>query len=415
MFISTVSANTSNISSEILTAKTAYLSDIDEFGSNWGNDTVSNNQNVVNDTLIEQVYDGSVLNLKLQIANDSLVISGTPVGTSENKNVIYFDAYTNSSKYELVTFSYEKNIENSNVYFDGYMHQNNKENGCLLKVYLRDNSVDTRNYILYEVFDYNSPIDSAFLNTLPEATEFGSWVTKEFQPSDSDEIEIPISPRASTNSFTSTISKTYTEGIIQQVHTISLTFICSYTNVLVGQDAIEGYTVKVTGKTVTAQDAPNYNSSTSSALHVDNAALRQSSIPNTAWYSTDIDGLATRSGLPIGTLSASLGISIGVLNIDVSIPSAFSNYGTVDINEGYKTYNNYSGHYIRSIKTQFSDNYKLTQIGHYFTVSSILRDFGNVRKSASTLRATWDIRIINASTYETWTYSYPHNVSVSIV
>ena len=416
MCIATVAAGTNSnahdTSADILTAKTAYLSNIDEYGSNWGNDTISQNQNVVSDTAIEQSVEGSTLNLKIRINGEDLIVSGTPIGTSENKNVVYFDAFTNSTKYTLVTFSYEKDIENSNVYFDGYMHQNGKENGCLLKVYLRDNTADTRSYVLYEVFDYTLPYDSAILNTLPEATEFGSWVTKEFKPSDSDEIKMPTSTRAKTSDFTIKISKTFTEGIIQQEHTISLTFICSYANVPVGQDAIEGYTLKVTGKTVNAPNAPNYNSSTSSALHVDNAALRQTSVPNTAWYSTDIDGSAQNNGG--GILSANLGIGLGVLSIDLSIPNAFNGHGTVDINDGYKTYDNYHDHYVRSIKTQFSNNYKLTQIGHYFNVSSVLRDFGNVQRGSSMLRAIWDIRIINASTHETWTYNYQHNSFISI-
>lgn len=257
------------------------------------------------------------------------------------------------------------------------------------------------------------PYNENILTDLPANSLLGAWCAKEFEPISSDEIDIPPLTRAATNTMTKTISKTFYDGSLQQTHTITLLFSCDYENVSVGSNGLQRYRVTVSGKTIKVPDAPNYNSSTTSYLHVDNVELRQTSIPYTAWISTTIAG-KVKSTAGAGSLSASLGVSLGALSISYSIPTSFTNKGTVNINSTYTAYENYNGNYTRNISTKMNNKFSLTQIDNYFHIDSTLRDYGNARRSAQSLKTNWVVKIINGGTLDSWSYTYGQNVNISI-
>lgn len=157
------------------------------------------------------------------------------------------------------------------------------------------------------------------------------------------------------------------------------------------------------------------NSSTASYLHVDGVRLCQSSIPNTAWKSTSIDGVVQDNSIISGELSASIGVSLGAIDISYSIPLSFTAAGDVDIDGTYDSYeNNVNGKFTRCVEIEMDSDFKLTQIGHYFQVVSVMRDYGNTTQTAKTLQAKWYVDIINLGTMETCSHTCTHNASVAI-
>ena len=157
------------------------------------------------------------------------------------------------------------------------------------------------------------------------------------------------------------------------------------------------------------------NSSTSSYLHINGVKLRQTSVPNTAWKSVQLDGSVHKNSIFSGGLSASLGFSWGLLGVSYSIPLNFDFETTLDIDENYSSFqNNINGQYLRSIETEMDSRHRLTEIGHYFAVDTVLRDYGNTTQSAKSLLATWDVEIINLGTMDYYSYTCVHNSSVSI-
>jgi len=60
---------------------------------------------------------------------------------------------------------------------------------------------------------------------------------------------------------------------------------------------IQYYTLKVWDKSMTHEVNTNYDSTTESWLHINALSLDQTSISNTAWKSTEIDGLVQNNGL----------------------------------------------------------------------------------------------------------------------
>lgn len=97
IFAAETNIPTPSTSSNSLIAKTAYLTNIDEYGSNWENATITNGAAIINDTILHQTSDTTTLHISTTILGDSITITGTPVGKSENGNVIYFEATNNSS------------------------------------------------------------------------------------------------------------------------------------------------------------------------------------------------------------------------------------------------------------------------------------------------------------------------------
>lgn len=202
-----------------------------------------------------------------------------------------------------------------------------------------------------------------------------------------------------------------------QTHTIKWRTNVDYSNIVVGQEATQYYRLTVTEKSMDYGEDTHLNSNTDSFLHVNGIVLRQTGIKNTAWKSTTIDGYSQQNH-GNANFSVSLSVAKGPLSASLTLPplSSFSNQGHIDINEVYTGYENgVNGEYFRSIKTTLNRALKLTVLNDYFEVISVLRDYGNEPiTSNQRLQATWDVEIINAGTYETFSYECPHNVYIKI-
>lgn len=394
-----------------LETKVAYLTDIDEYGEKWKNESITEGKYVKHNKELEIVTDEKQLDIKVAINGETVNIKGNACGKNENGNIIYFQGNIDSPKYEIIAFSYESDINNSNIYFDSM--QENAEH--VLKIYLKDVMSEKRDYIILECFEYVIQNEKQIINDLPENSLLGAWGAREFkaisQVSNTEDI---LETTAMTSSFTRIITKTFYEGVVKHTHKITLRFTADYMNIAVGGEANQIYRITVAGKSMSVPDAPNLNSSTQSYLHVGGVELRQTSVPYTAWSSTTIDGVVNKvsSG---GTLSAGIGVNLGALSLSYSVtPSSFTNKGTIDINKNFTTYENYGTNFTRCICTKMGSSFILTQKDHYFYIKSVLRDYGNATRSAQSAKNTWIIKIVNGSSLETSTYSYSQDVSIAI-
>lgn len=139
---------------------------------------------------------------------------------------------------------------------------------------------------------------------------------------------------------------------LEQTHKITLATDCIYSNIRVGQMTDIVYRIGITGKSMTCPDNPSLNSRIKSYLHVDAAALRQTTVPNVAFVSTSIDGKVQNNSWGGASLSASIGVGLGALGVSLSVPVSFSGSSTVNINNTYEGYvNGRNNKYTRSIKT----------------------------------------------------------------
>lgn len=396
-------------------AKAAIIDNVSENGSTIGDDLhVNTNTDMLDTTLEISVYPGNELKITTHTGDYNISVLGLPVAKSANKHAIYYRAVSNNSSFKVVNMEYVDNAE-TNMFFKDYKSKSNAKK--ILKLYLRDLTSDSRKYILLECFDYQIENFGQLISTLPQDTPMGAWAAKEFVPMSIsyEDNNVGIIPSLYTNNTVRTYSIKYNDLSLIQTHTITLATDCTYGNIPVGQTARIVYLIEITGKTLTCPGNPSLNSKTESYLHVDTLSLRQTTVPYVAFISTSIDGKVQNNSFFGPSLSASIGVSFGALGLSLSVPVSFSGSDTIDINSTYDSYvNGRNGRYVRSIKTTMSNNYKLTQIGHYFAVESTIGDFGNLVRKSTLHKATWDISIINAANMSTQSKIIHQNVNISI-
>jgi hypothetical protein len=415
--VSAASVYGDKINGQVIFAKTAYVENVNETGTNLNNDVVDGDKNTKSDTklTINIDHDNSMI-IMANINGNDVIFTGIPAGRSENSNVVFFAGKSSDPKYSVMNLSYEENISKSTVYFKNHKNKN-AQSATMLKLYLRVNDSSSRDYILLEAYDFNPMFDDQFIVNLPQNTLLGAWVATEFEPIDSyTGVDTDISTTMSDSDYNYyTETQTFWDLGETQTHTIKWWTYVSYSNVLVGQEATQRYRFQVYDKSMTHEVNSNLDSTSESWLHINALSLEQTSVPNTAWASTRIDGIVQDNGWS-GSLSASLGVSYGLLSISFE-PINFENVGYVDINNTFESYLNprpSDGKYTRSIWTTMDSDFKLTQEGHYFYVESVLQDYGNVVRPASTLYAKWHVEIINAGNFETVNYNTIHDVPISI-
>lgn len=398
-------------------AKTAHVKDINKNGTNLTNDRLAGDQNTIADTLlkINRTGDQSLI-VTANINGEDVAVSGTPIGRSENGKVVFYKGESAHPGYSVVYFAYEENLDAANMYFLSEKEQSDATG--VLKLYLKDEQSATRDYILLESFEFSPDYSDAFISGLTADNVLGAWAATQFEPISSSTGEVKgggMGPMAvsSTKNWYHTI--TFFDMGENSTHTIKWSTSVDYSDVKKGQEALQYYRITVTGKNMTFTVNTNMNSNTASYLHVNAIRLDQTSVPYTAWKSTSIDGSVQDNGWGGGTLSARIGVSYGVLGLAYSIPISFTAKGNVDINTTYNSYENANNNYTRSIETKIDSNYKLTQIGHYFEVASMLRDYGNATRSSQSLQAKWYVDIINASNMSVTPLYCDHNVSVAVV
>ena len=399
-------------------AKIAYVQGVNEEGTNLNGDVGNNaiTNEYVDFAVVEKEED--LINITTYIGNESVSISGTPIGRSESGKTVFFAPTISDIRYEVVNFAYISDTAVTSLYFENYKNSNYPTETSVLKLYIKDMESETLDYYFIEIFDITLDYQSEKIISLPVNPLLGAWAATQFQPVESEVVEIErgISPMALTSTKNWYCTQTFYDFGDYTTHTISWRTNADYADVPVGQEATQKYRLTVYAKSMNFPSNSDLNSSTSSFLHINSIKLRQTSVRNTAWSSTTFDGEVAATGSYGVTLYVGLGVNFGPLNVALDISSLFTDKTNIDINEYYNGYENgVNGNYTRSIKTTLGDSFRLTNIGHYYYVESVLRDYGNVTQDASTLKATWDVEIMNSSTFETCMHTCEHNVSVAIV
>ncbi len=391
-----------------LVAKTAILKDIDEYGSNWGSDASTNNACVVDDTVVSQSNNGDVITLNAYLNGQNVTITGTPLSKSENGNVTYFDGSVNNADYDVVLFSFEKEIQDSVVYFKGYMQENGKTDGNILKVYLKDNNSPTKDYIVLEVFDYELPFAESDIANLDVDAIPGAWVADEFEAVSMEKVDDPV-PYTDSKLYEQ-YRQTFYVGDYQQVHMIRLEYYTELSNLRVYGTSDDICRLTVDSKSITVASAPNLNSSTQSSLYVSAATLEQYSAPNTAWTHTKLDGWLYSTTGYLGSIS--VGLSYAGITVGADLAAIFNNHQTIDIDGNYIGYTQ-GGYddegnklYAKGIQTPLKSNMRLTNPGHYFEVTSTLKDYGNTPQGAELVKNEWQIKITSSITKVTNSYTF---------
>lgn len=395
------------------TAKTAHIKDVDKYGSNLLNDIADNNSNTANDTQFRIVQNSNSIHINGMVGNDDIEIYGEACATTENEKVIYFSSNCSSNNYEVVNLTYEMNISDSVVYFKGY-RSNNQDVKTVLKIYLKSNEkLSSNDYYIFEVFNFQLDNAQSIINSIRGNDEPIRWNTC-FLPISIKEEETYAPNAAYTTE--KTISETWNNMGQSEIHTITFSMNYDYTDVPRSGNASQKYTLKIVGKTARVVGASNYISSDKSNLHIRGLTLRSATIPNTAFYSTKIDGLVKKIGTIGGALSASIGFSKGPLSISLEIPSFFSYGGSVDINETYTSYeNNVNGEYVKAVEVAMDSNYMLKDINDKFMVENTIRDYGNISTNYGNLSTRWYIDIISYNNLGESSYSYPQSVAIKVL
>lgn len=406
-----------SMSETTYTSNIAYIENVNNTGTNIYDETIDGSSKTMPNTNSNiEILSDNTLKVTAIIGGTQVVFSGIPIGRTESGKTMFFDGTSSDPSYEVVAFSYVLDTSTTNMYFKNTKSTKYPTSNAMLKLYIKDISAETRDYYLIEIFDVDLTYNNQYIQSLPINLLLGAWAATQFEPVEEEfgEDTNMVVPAAASSTKYWYCTKSYYDMGENQTHTIRWRTNVDYSNIVKGQEANQYYRLTVYAKNMSFDVNTDLNSNTMSYLHVDGLRLCQTSIPYTAWKSTSIDGEVQNNGWS-GELSASIGVSYGLLSLSYSIPLSFSNKGTVDINETYTGYENgVGGNYTRSIETKMDSNFKLTQNGYYFEVVSTLRDYGNAARSSQSLKSTWYVDIINASTMETCSHTCSHNVSVSI-
>lgn len=417
VFAAEVSESNLSMSEATYTSNIAYIEDVNDTGTNIYDETIDGSSKTMPETNSDIVIlSDNTLNVTAVIDDTQVSFSGVPNGRTESGKTMFFNGTSSDPSYEVVEFAYILDTSTTNMYFKNTKSTKYPTSNTMLKLYIKDISAETRDYFLIEIFDVDLNYDNQYIHSLPVNPLLGAWVATQFEPVEEEfgEDTNMIVPAAASSTKYWYCTKSYYDMGENQTHTIRWRTNVDYSNIVKGQEANQYYRLTVYAKSMSFDVNTDLNSNTMSYLHVDGLRLCQTSVPYTAWKSTSIDGEVQNNGWG-GELSASIGVSYGLLSLSYSIPLSFSSKGTVDINETYTGYENgVGGNYTRSIETKMDSKFKLTQKDYYFEVISMLRDYGNATRGSQTLKSTWYVDIINAGTMETCSHTCSHDVSISI-
>lgn len=392
--------------------KAAYVTGINDYGTNLTSDSDSNMHNINLENNFSVKEENNDLNISGKIGDQDFNVYGTADSVNENENVIYYNAECSNTNYKILNLTYESNISQSPIYFKKY-YQQNPDVTTMLKLYLKPTNTAKKNYIIIEVFGYKLNDVQSIKSSVKGNPQPDRWNVKEFKDistGKNQDVNQDVNIK-SINQNTYTETKTFYNLGLTETHTLTYRIHMDTENMPKGGTGTQKLRITVTGKTISVLGAPNYNSSDSSALHIDSVNVKAASIPNTAFFSCSIDGNVHGGS---GSFSASIGASFGPLSVSYNIPSSFTNAGKVDINDTFTGYENgVSGKYVRSTSSKMDSSYHLTEIDDYYEVIFTTRDYGNVSKSG-TFKAQWDIGFINYAISQKWSTSKSLSTSMSV-
>lgn len=388
------------------------------------NNVNSTGSNVSREDVIESVSEASVtvndngeISVSLIINDEILTFCGTPQGKTESGKSIFFDGVSSNEKYEIVDYTYVSDTSVTSAIFSELKNNDETKQQDLLKIYFKDNQLETKNYYFIEIFDIDMSINSEIVESLDIDPLLGAWISREFEATsiETEVYDINQAPRIYAYEQRGICLKTFDWFVDTETHTIQWLSYLDYNNVLKGQDANQHYNLSVESKSSTYSVSTDLNSNTESCLRIKGLELRLMSIPNTAWKAVKINGTVRKLNIFKPKLSADIGVAFGLLGASLSIDTDYTEIETIDIDDTFDTFmNGVGGNYARIISVKMNKSFQLAEVGHNFDVTATLRDYGN-ETSAGTMYAVWKIEIINGVTLDTYNYSCTHPVVNRVV
>ncbi|MBQ4644645.1 MAG: hypothetical protein IJB72_02685 [Clostridia bacterium] len=388
------------------------------------NNVNSTGSNVSREDVIESVSEASVtvndngeISASLIINDEILTFCGTPQGKTESGKSIFFDGVSSNEKYEIVDYTYVSDTSVTSAVFSELKNNDETTQQDLLKIYFKDNQLETKNYYFIEIFDIDMSFNSEIVESLDIDPLLGAWISREFEATSTEVgmCDTNQTPRIAAYVQRGFCLKSFKWFGEIQTHTIYWKSNLDYTNVLKGQDANQHYRLTVESKSVTHSVNTDMDSDTESCLRIKGLELRLMSIPNTAWKAVKIDGKVRKLNIFKPKLSAEIGVAYGLLGASLSIDTDYTEFETIDIDDTFETFiNGEDGNYTRRISVEMNRNFQLAEVGQYFDVLATLRDYGN-ETSAGTMYAVWKMEIINGATLDIYNYSCTHPVVNRVV
>lgn len=379
---------------EVTSAKTAYVSNINDYGTNLNTDKEDGNRYVVADTQLRiEKSTSNALTVTFEVDGEEVTVFATPVATNESGTTVFFEAESSNPNYEVVYVAYSSNAARASLYFEEYQSTHSNL-GKVFNIYLRDKDSETKDYIFLEAFGYDPNYSAEFVNCLPVDAVLGTWGVTQFKPTEStiDDSSDLVSPAAYNYPLYRTYTRTFTYMGVSQTHTITLKFLCTYRNVPINGNEEQDYRISVEEKTITAPSAPDLNSSTQSFLQVRDVSLSLGAPCNFAFDALEVDGevykLVNLIDVAFSVAWENLSASISISDI---LNEVFTGSPATDINPYRTTFAN-DPNYAKAVRSELDSSMYLSAVGNYYHVTATIGDYAN-KASNGVIRGLWEYNI----------------------
>lgn len=382
---------------EVTSAKTAYVSNINDYGTNLNTDKEDGNRYVVADTqLMIEKSTSNALTVTFEVGGEEVTVLATPVAANESGTTVFFEAESSNPNYEVVYVAYSSNAARASLYFEEYQ-STHSNSGKVFNIYLRDKDSETKDYIFLEAFGYDPNYSVEFVNCLPVDAVLGTWGVTQFKPTEStiDDSRDLVSPTAYNYPLYRTYTRTFTYMGVSQTHTIKLKFLCTYRNIPINGNEEQDYRISVEEKTITAPSAPDLNSSTQSFLQVRDVSLSLGAPRNFAFDALEVDGEVYKLNNLLDIIDVSFGVAWENLGASISISDilneVFTGSPATDINPYRTTFANYPN-YAKTVRSELDSSMYLSAVGNYFHVTATIGDYAN-KASSGCISGLWEYNI----------------------
>lgn len=363
------------------TAQVYHATDVDEYGSN-----ISEASEILADVPVSISQDIDSLNINLQIADTPVTVNATVLGKNLLGNMLYYDVTDISDEtLDVMMLTYIENFSHSGVLAQEYC-ANHPDAENVLEIYLKVPNAEYREYYFIEIFDFT--LDGFSENDSPEC-DVPSWFVREFLPVKSyvTEDESGVSPYATLHTTTHTFTHEFyrfsdlcTVGlVVQKTDDIG--------DVPCGNSDQWLHTLKITEKYTKCPSAPEYNRNNSD-ISLTNVYYEGSAAPNCAFQTATIGGVAQKTSIFAGALSATLSAGYGLFSVSLDL-GTFLNPKPVKINDPFTGFDNTKDNCAKTIRVDFSQKYYLYDVGDYFQVAVNMRDFGNTTTASNYVICKW--------------------------
>lgn len=305
------------------TTKVAYISNINDTGSNIGTDRTNPNA-ILNSTRfdIDFSLDSNALSVDGAFDGTPFSVSGTIATTNENQNLLLYDALDATDNYAVAYMSVERELDETALFFADF-HSSNSEYINVIKLYMQPKNSNA--LILIEIFLTGDFVTSLLAtHSIPYDNEVADsiqcWFVNYYNP-----IETPpsIRPTANTDYKVLDLTETYLlNGISVTIHFVVHLYY-PVANLIKGGSGTASFYFYIAESRTTSELSSN-NSSTQGYMRLNDLNIKFSTMPyvictsqqpyrheiRSNWGSLDTD-FSVSFGFAYGLISAAGSLSFG--------------------------------------------------------------------------------------------------------